>query len=96
MAEAITHCRDNWLATRHLPASHTPAENLEEQSSTAQGGIDISVPRPAPSNRQRVAYAFHLIRSRNTVSTLSLDEMEDIVNRALDKEFDDGIQKHGK
>lgn len=45
------------------------------------------VPRP----EQRVSYAFDLIAGANTVTILSLGEMEVTVVRALSGEFDEDI-----
>lgn len=42
-----------------------------------------------PSTEWRVCCAFDLIGAANTVTILSLDEMERIVLRALRGEFDD-------
>lgn len=46
-----------------------------------------------PSKEWRVGTAFDLIGAANTVTILSLDEMERIVLRALNGEFDN---HHGK
>lgn len=39
-------------------------------------------------DKRRVKHAFDMIAKANTVTTLSLDEMERVVQRALDGEFD--------
>jgi hypothetical protein len=93
MTQAIARCYDHWLGTRNAPAGPTPEETLASQSSLPLDSNHITIPRPPPSNTQRVDYAFHLIQGCNTVSTLSLDEMQAIVNRALAKEFDDDIEQ---
>lgn len=43
---------------------------------------------PESRRNKRVSKAFELIAKANTVSILSLDEMESIVNRALSGEFE--------
>ena len=43
---------------------------------------------PSASRNVQVRKAFDMIAKANTVSILSLDEMESIVNRALAGEFD--------
>jgi hypothetical protein len=43
---------------------------------------------PAASRNERVRKAFDMIADANTVTILSLDEMESLVNRALAGEFD--------
>lgn len=49
--------------------------------------IDHSISRR--KSKDRIRTAFDMIQKANTVSILSLDEMEAVVNRALYGEFDD-------
>ena len=42
-------------------------------------------------NKSRVQFAFDMIAKANTVTILSLDEMEDVVCRSLSGEFDKEI-----
>ena len=45
------------------------------------------------TTRRRVKYAFDMIALANSVSILSLDEMEAVVLRALAGEFEEDIRK---
>lgn len=44
-------------------------------------------------NKSRIDYAFVLIAGANTVTTLSLEEMKDVICRALGGEFDSEVFK---
>ena len=51
----------------------------------------MGIARVEQHDKLRIGYAFELISKANTVTILSLDEMERIVQRALEGEFDRDI-----
>lgn len=46
---------------------------------------------PLTCSKIRIDYAFELIRKANTITTLSLDEMQRLCERALEGDFDEDI-----
>lgn len=82
------------MLVRRLCHKHPNVKLVDQALGYLRGeGLQGTVLREAPTAPEsRVDRAFQMIRDANTVTILSLDEMQSIVLRSLAGEFDAALQ----